>query len=223
MPDGYRPQDSCGAGRPRPRLVILDFDGTLADSWPWLLGALDDTIAHFGLHRVSRAEVEALRGQDSHAVLRALGVARWQVPRIAAHLRRLAAEAPPPPLFPGVPEMLRGLAARGVGLALASSNTLPNVTRALGPDLAGLFARLDGGASLFGKASRFRRLLRATGVPAAAAIGIGDERRDIAAARDAGIAAGAVAWGFATPAALRDAGPDLIFASPAEVVARLCG
>lgn len=36
-------------------LVILDFDGTLADSWPWLLGVLDDTATRFGLHRLTQA------------------------------------------------------------------------------------------------------------------------------------------------------------------------
>ena len=49
------------------------------------------------------------------------------------------------------------------------------------------------------------------GVGAAQAIAIGDEVRDIEAARAAGIACGAVTWGYAAPEALRALGPDLVF------------
>jgi phosphoglycolate phosphatase len=208
--------------QPGPRLLIFDFDGTLADSWPWLLGALDDTALRFGLHRVSSAEAEALRGQDNRAVMRALGVPIWKLPQTAKHMRPLAAEAPPPPLFPGIPDMLRRLAAAGRLLAIASSNGEAQIRRTLGPELAGLVRHYASEASLFGKANRFRRILRASRMPAAEAIAIGDEVRDIEAAREAGLAAGAVAWGYAWPSLLAARQPDALFDSP-EAVARFCG
>ena len=208
--------------RPGPRLLIFDFDGTLADSWPWLLDALDDTALRFGLNRVTSAEAEALRGQDNRAVMRALGVPMWRLPRIATHMRRLAVEAPPPPLFPGIPDLLRRLTAAGRLLAIASSNTEAQIRRTLGPELAGMVQHYALEASLFGKATRFRRILRASGVPAADAIAIGDEVRDIEAAREAGVAAGAVGWGYAWPSLLAAREPDALFDSP-EAIARFCG
>ena len=57
---------------------------------------------------------------------------------------------------------------------------------------AALFAHFDCSASLFGKSAKFRRVLRRTGVAPAQAIAIGDETRDIEAARGAGIACGAL-------------------------------
>lgn len=202
-------------------LVILDFDGTLADSWPWLLGALDETAARFGLHRPTQAEAEALRGQDHRAALRTLGVRPWQVPRIAMHLRQLAAAAPPPPLFPGIPELLRGLHGRGATLAVASSNTPAQIARALGPALSDLIAHVAADAPLGGKPARFRRILRASAIPAARAIALGDELRDIEAARATGIAAAAVGWGYARPALLAAARPDMLFTTPADALAAL--
>lgn len=213
MTPASKPGAPAAAGPP-PRLAILDFDGTLADSWPWLLGALDDTAARFGLARITSAEAEALRGKDSRAALRTLGVPAWKLPRIGAHLRRLAAEAPPPPLFAGIPDMLRRLAAAGVTLAIASSNSAAQIRRALGPELEALIAHFAVEASLFGKAARFRRILRASAIPASHAIAIGDEVRDIEAARAAGIAAGAVGWGYAWPSLLERHAPDVLFATP---------
>ena len=209
---------------PPPRrfdLVILDFDGTLADSWPWLLGALDDTAARFRLHRLTQAEAEALRGQDHRAALRALGVRPWQVPRIAMHLRQLAAAAPPPPLFPGIPALLHGLHEQGVTLAVASSNGAAQIARTLGPLLSGLLAHVAADAPLGGKPARFRRILRATAIPAARAIALGDELRDIEAARACGIAPAAVAWGYAQPALLAAARPEMLFTTPADALAAL--
>lgn len=205
-----------------PRLLILDFDGTLADSWPWFLGALDETADRFGLPRIDAARAEALRGQPTGEILRSLGIRPWQVPRIAAHLRRRVLDAPPPPLFPGIGDLLPRLAARGITLAIASSNTEAQIARTLGADLLALVPHRAPEAGLFGKAAKLRRILRATGIPPAQAMAIGDEVRDIEAARGAGIAIGAVAWGYATRDLLAARGPDAIFDAP-EAIARRFG
>ena len=43
------------------RLVIFDFDGTLADSFPWVLRAMDDVADRFKFRRVREGELEELR------------------------------------------------------------------------------------------------------------------------------------------------------------------
>jgi len=204
-----------------PRLVILDFDGTLADSWPWFLDALDDTADRFGLARISLVQAEALRGLTTTAILRALRIRPWQVPRIAAHLRRKVLEDPPPPLFPGVPALLRRLAARRLHLAIASSNSEAQIARTLGPELLRLIPHRAPEAGLFGKPAKLRRILRQTAIPRDEAILIGDEVRDIEAARATGIAAGAVTWGYATRALLLAERPDALFDAP-EAIAEFC-
>jgi phosphoglycolate phosphatase len=200
-----------------PRLLILDFDGTLADSLPWLRGAIAGAAARFGFRSPGPAELEALRGQDSRAILRALGVPAWKLPAIGLHMRALALAAPPPPLFPGIAAALHAQADRGVTLAIASSNSEAQIRRSLGEDLSARIAHLACDAALFGKAARFRRLLRQAGLRPEEALAVGDEPRDIEAARQAGLGAGAVAWGYATPAALRAARPDAWFETPAEL------
>ena len=72
-------------------------------------------------------------------------------------------------------------------------------------------------AALFGKPSRFRRVLKRARIDAAQAIAIGDETRDIEAARANGMACGAVTWGYAAPGALRARQPDLVFTEIADI------
>ena len=61
------------------------------------------------------------------------------------------------------------------------------------------------------------------GVDAGSAISIGDEVRDIEAARAAGIASGAVTWGYAAAEALRAHDPEMMFETMDEIVPRLIG
>jgi phosphoglycolate phosphatase len=125
------------------------------------------------------------------------------------------------PLFPGVDTMLRGLADAGVTLALVSSDNEVNTRDMLGEANAALISHFACGASLFGKAAKFKRVMKLAGVAAGATIAIGDEIRDIEAARAAGIACGAVAWGYAAPEALRARKPNVVFEKMEEIAAML--
>ena len=104
-------------------------------------------------------------------------------------------------------------------LAIVSSNSDVTIRRALGPDNAALISCFGCNASMFGKASKFRQVLKQNGVAPPRAITIGDETRDIEASRKAKIACGAVGWGYATPALLRAHNPDYLFDAPADIAA----
>ncbi|TPQ34192.1 HAD family hydrolase [Bradyrhizobium guangdongense] len=203
-------------------LAIFDLDGTLADSFPWFLRTINDIADRFGFRRVADDEIETLRHASSREILSTLEVPVWKLPMIARYVRRLKAEhAATIPLFPGVEAMLRRLAGNGVTLALVTSDSEANAREKLGA-AAALFAHYDCSASLFGKATKFRRVTRRAGVRPADVIAIGDEVRDIEAARSAGIACGAVAWGYAAPAALQALAPDHLFAQMDEIAGTLC-
>jgi phosphoglycolate phosphatase len=210
-----------GSGRAE-RLVIFDFDGTLADSAAWFTGVLNDVARAYGFRVLTKEQIEALRGCDNRTIVRALGVPTWKLPFIARHVRRLAArDADRIRLFAGVEAMLQSLSARGFHLAIVSSNGEDTIRRVLGPETSQLIGTYACGAALFGKARRIRAVLRRTGIGPDRAIAIGDEVRDIEAARRAGIASGAIAWGYATPELLSRHRPTLAFASVEEIADRL--
>lgn len=205
------------------RLALFDFDGTLADSQDWFLGIFDRVADRFGYRRLAPGDRERLRGLETKAILHDLGVPTWKLPMIAKHVRELATrDIDRIRLFRGAAEMLAALRAGGVQAAVVSSNDEGNVRRVLGPAAAHV-AHFACGASLFGKASKIRGVLKAMGADQRSAIFIGDEARDAAAARDVAIDCGLVAWGYADPDFLRSLSPTLFFERMEEIVPALIG
>lgn len=206
---------------PRYRLAIFDFDGTLADSLPWFRASFQDMIARFDLAPVGADEIEGLRMMTGRQIMARLNVPMWRLPAIVSDMRkRKLAAADEISLFDGVEEMLSALQHSDIRSGIVSSDSEESVRRVLGP-MASLISRFDCGAAVFGKHRKFRRVARRLGANPADTICIGDEIRDIEAARAAGMDSGAIAWGYAFPAALQVAGPTYFFNSMAEITQRL--
>lgn len=201
------------------QLVIFDFDGTLSDSGDWFLSVFDELARKFRFRTIDAEEVEMLRHRTSREVIDFLGISRWKLPLIARYTRRLVGRnAHQIELFPGTPDLLERLCAMGVKIALVTSNSEANARLILGKTHA---ARIDCyacGSSLFGKAPKFRRVLRRMGIPAAATLSIGDETRDIDAAREVGMRAGSVLWGYAAEKVLAAHNPDVTFREPQDIL-----
>lgn len=199
-------------GRVRYRLVLFDFDGTLGDTFPWFVNAINQLADELRFRRVPANEVEPLRARGPRQIVKDLGVSWWKLILIARRLRqRMAEDSAQIRPFHGVPEMIARLATKGVAIGVVTSNTERNVRAILGPEAAARITYWACRTSLFGKASRFRALLRRTKLSPGEVVCVGDELRDHEAARRVGIDFAAVSWGFNNRAALLAAGPTMLF------------
>ncbi len=202
----------------RYRLVIFDFDGTLADSGDWMIRTLNEVAEQFGLRRVSDEEIAMLRGRSSADIIRYLRVPVWKLPGIAAEMRRrVARNLDQIKLFDGVDPLLKTLHSAGIRLAVASSNSEDNVRTLLGPANAACIDAFECSASMFGKAHKLRAVMQRLKVAPGQTLCIGDETRDIEAAREVGVDSGAVTWGYATADILRQSKPTHVFESLAQI------
>jgi phosphoglycolate phosphatase len=194
------------------RLIIFDFDGTLADTFSWCISIFDEIADKFRFKRLDRNKLDALRNLEAHQLMAQHQIALWKLPFIVRSMRaRMQRDIANIALFPGIEQTLRALSDKGMVLAIVSSNSHANVLRILGPENAERFTYFECGVSLFGKRSRLRRLLTVSKTSASATILIGDEIRDAQAAKKAGIPFGAVAWGYNHIDALRSHGAQHVF------------
>lgn len=206
----------------RTEAVVFDFDGTLADSFPWFAAELNAVARDWGFRQVAAEAAVRLRHLSADAIFRELRVARWKLPWIARDLRRrMARDIDQIVLFEGIELLLKQLDVSDLRVAIMSSNEVDNIRRVLGPSLCAGIEAFECGASLNGKRRRLKRLGRRLGLPVATLLYIGDEVRDIEAARLAGAQAGAVTWGYNSESALRAKAPDQLFRQIAEIADQL--
>ncbi|MFN8489525.1 MAG: HAD hydrolase-like protein [Caldilineaceae bacterium] len=204
------------------KLIIFDFDGTLADSFPQFLGIANTVAEKYKFKQIQESELETLRGYSSRAMLKHLHIPLWKLPWIIRDARKLmTATIAQTQTFAGVDQSLRTLAARGIQLALVTSNSEANVRCVLGPANAALIKHYECGVALFGKASRFHKTLKQLHVLPSEAIAIGDELRDAEAAQKAKIAFGAVAWGYTNLTTLQTRAPAEVFMTVDEIIAKI--
>lgn len=204
------------------QLIIFDFDGTLADTFPWFAGVMNQIADKYKFKRIRASEVETVRGYEGRQILKHLGVPFWRIPMIANDLRtRMTQDIKDVSLFPGIKDFLESLVGGGTELAVVSSNLAENIGYVLGQDVATLFSHYACGVSMFGKERKLRSIVKKSGLPREAVIYVGDEIRDLHSARKVGIAFGAVSWGYNRIEAIQSHGPDLVFDTVQDMAAQL--
>jgi phosphoglycolate phosphatase len=200
--------------------LLFDFDGTLVDSLEAAFSAYQRVAPGLGLRPLERTELEGLRGMHALEVIRALGVPWRRLPRLSSHVRRamradLMATAP----VGGMIEVLDLLSRGGHRLGVLSSNTASSIRdyadRHRLPDLHPIL----GGTGLFGKARVLRRQARRWQIEPRELVYVGDELRDLDAARDAGVRFAAVGWGYTSLQRLASAAPDFCCHHPRDLLA----
>ena len=60
------------------RLVIFDFDGTLADSFAWFVAIFNDVADRYRFRRIEAGDLETLRGLSGREMVRHVGASPWR-------------------------------------------------------------------------------------------------------------------------------------------------
>src|SRR5262245_61186940 len=112
------------------KLVVWDFDGTLADSLPTAVSIFDRLAPEMGFKPLE--DVNAARGMTTRQLMRHHGVSLWRLPRLVRRFQALAAEeADNLKLASGLSAALASIGATGVRLGVLSSNREDNIRRCL--------------------------------------------------------------------------------------------
>lgn len=206
-----------------PPLVVFDLDGTLVDTAPDLIGALNYILDREGLSPLPLASARRMIGAGARRLLelgleaegRALGpddLERLTRDFIAYYAEHIADLSRP---FDGLIEALDDLAGRGFKFAVCT-NKLEWLSKRLLDrlDLSHRFAAVCG-ADTFGVSKPDPAILRQTvaraGGNLASSIMVGDAGTDVGVARRAGIPVIGVTFGY-TEIPIADLKPDAIIA-----------
>jgi phosphoglycolate phosphatase len=201
------------------KVIIFDFDGTLADTVDILLSITNRLSAEFGFKSATKEELAQLSNLNSWQILQYSGISIFKFPLLIRRLKaELHSEVPHIQLFPGIKEVLLELKKRGFQLGIITSNSRENVLGTLEKNgLQDTFTFIYSG-STFGKHKVINKWLRIENIHTEKVVYVGDEVRDIDAAKKTGIKVIAVGWGFNSPQALAAQNPNFLIERPQELI-----
>ncbi|MEM7204738.1 MAG: HAD family hydrolase [Planctomycetota bacterium] len=199
--------------------LILDFDGTIADTIPCCIEAYQATLEEHGRPRPSVAQVIAGFGPSEEGMLELeFGPQAWRNAHrtFLRHYERLHAEIPAP--FAGAVELFEELARRQrlLGIVTGKGRASLDVSlRVLGIEHYFPAKHRESGSSHGAiKLECLQRLLGRWGIQPARTAYVGDMASDVHVAREAGVVAIAARWASNVDHdALLASDPDLHFAS----------
>src|SRR5579884_2984879 len=177
------------------RALIFDFDGTIADSFEVFVRSIEIVLKR---EPFTASEIKELRQYSMPEVGKKLNIKKWQLPMLVIKGRReVDRHMDDVTVFKGIPEMLADLSGHGHKLYIVSSHAPAGIQAFLDKhQLSQYFSGIYGNVSLLGKAKTLKKLQRQHGFTNSECIFVGDEVRDIQAARKAGVECIAVSWGF---------------------------
>jgi phosphoglycolate phosphatase-like HAD superfamily hydrolase len=200
------------------KTLIFDFDGTLADSFDTLLAIFEQI--HVRPQKLTAQEVADLRGRSIKEIISYLKIRRWRLPKLIIMAKGLlAAKIGGIKAFPGLPAALEQLHKQGYRMFILSTNSGPNISIFLKKNgLDNYFTAIYGDIGLRSKASALKKIVKKEKLVREDCVYIGDEVRDIEAARKAGVTSVGVSWGFNSPAAIKKARPDILAQKPKDLL-----
>lgn len=201
-------------------LLIFDFDGTLANTLEAGIEIYNEIAEEYDLASVTREEVLELRKFNTRALLDHLGISRLLAVKLGARIRKVLHERMEEvELMGGVESAIRKLHEGGYRMGILTSNSADNVRIFLTRfNLLECFSFIEAGVSLFGKPQRITNVIRKIKVDPSDVIYVGDETRDMEAARKSSVAGLAVCWGTNGREAMETEGPDFCIDDPEELL-----
>ncbi|MGK7944903.1 MAG: HAD hydrolase-like protein [Microcystaceae cyanobacterium] len=202
------------------KVIIFDFDGTIADTYDIFVEIVNELSGEFGYDPVAQRDLERLKHLSSREIIKEANISLIKIPfilkRVKSELRERSDKLTP---IQGIQDCLLGLKEQGYHLGILTSNIKENVVAFLDNNqLNDTFDFIYSGTTLFGKHKVINRIIKHHHLSPKEVMYVGDETRDIQSAQKSQVLMTAVGWGFNSPQVLTKYHPDFIINQPYELL-----
>lgn len=202
------------------KTIIFDFDGTVADTLDAIVRITNRLAIEYGYKPATPDELNRLRNMSSREVVQRSGVSVFKLPLLLRKIRAdLQSEIQDISPIPGIKEVLVALTKDGNKLGILTSNSEENARIFLtSHGMQELFSFIYSETNLFGKQTSLRKILRTNKLYPQDVIYVGDETRDIEAAKKIPLKVIAVSWGYNSKEVLAQHNPDFLIDQPSQLL-----
>jgi phosphoglycolate phosphatase-like HAD superfamily hydrolase len=200
------------------KILLFDFDGTIADTANAAVRIYNQIAKENNYKLISKGNLTKLRNMRAMDNIHYMGVPLLKLPFLGKKVREIFKnEIPNLKAIKGISEPLQKLKNKGYILNIVSSNSKENILSFLERNNISFFDDVFSVSNLFGKHRKIKNLVKENNWDSSEVVYIGDEVRDIEAARKANIKSVAVSWGYNSQEVLAKNSPDMLFSNPSEL------
>ena len=200
-------------------ILIFDFDGTIADTHLYLCQISNLLSKEFQFNAIELTEINLLKEKSAQEIITYLKIPVFKIPAIIAKGKEefgkgLSKIKP----FEGLKDVLLKLKSQKVKIGILSSNSTKNVMQFLQNHEMDIFDFVYTTAMIWSKNTSLKKMMQDQQLSKNNVIYVGDEIRDINAAKKIGVKVAAVSWGYNTSVALEQYSPDYLIRHPEELL-----
>ncbi len=201
------------------KVVLFDFDGTIADTLNVLLNITNRLAVEFGYKTIDQEELSYIKNLSSREIIKYSGISILKFPLLLAKVKsELNNEIQNIKPFPEIEAVLIELINQ-VDIGILSSNSKDNILKFFAANnLQNKFDFIYTEAAIFSKSKVINKILKQSKLKPEELIYVGDETRDIVAAKRSQVKAIAVSWGFNSKEILAQQNPDFLIHQPKELI-----
>lgn len=199
----------------RGKMIFFDFDGTIADSFREMMEIFNEVAEDYGYDKIAKKDLVSLRKLSFYGIIEKFAIPKWKLPLIIRTAKKIFNKKMLTiDKIEGIKEVLEELRDRNFSLGILTSNSEKNVRDFLRRQKLEVFDLIFSESSLFGKDKALKKIMKQHGFDRKDMIYVGDETRDIEAAKRSGAMSVAVCWGFNSEVILKEYNPDYVVRKP---------
>ena len=199
--------------------LIFDFDGTIADSVALAKELANEILPKLGKDPLTDKDIEKIRTMTIPQGFKYVGVPFYKLPSLVVQAKQIIGrrigELQP---IDGVVEVLEKLP-ENTHIGILTSNTEKNVMSFLRRHkMTKYFDYIDTSVGIFTKSRKLKQTIKRHKLKKKDTIYVGDEIRDVEAAKSVGMPVAAVSWGANHPKVLKEYNPDYLIKKPKDLL-----
>lgn len=196
------------------KVILFDFDGTLVDTFPLIKGVVEKFKKKEGYPPL---DIEQIKQVGLKKLIKKSGIPLWKIPSITSKILKSFRKRTDIKLFWGIKKVIKELK-KDYRLGILSSNSKENIKKILKENgVEKIFEYSYSDSPFFGKHNRLKKLIKKYKFNPEEIIYVGDEDRDIKAAKKVKIKSVAVTWGYNSRERLIKEKPTYLVDSPKEL------
>lgn len=204
------------------KVIIFDFDGTIADSMMAIIGIVNSLASKYSFDPIPEKEIKGLQNLSFSKLIKEKKISKWKWLLIfwegRKKFQKIIAQIKP---FPECPEIIKKLKEQGFVLGIITSNLEKSVREFLKNNGLDIFDFVLSRNGLSGKDKTIRKAIRKFNFQPEEVIYVGDEIRDVVAAKKAGVDCISVSWGYNSRESLLENNPTYLVDRPEEILSLL--